>query len=397
MDKKLFVLLLYFCVNRTSTPLKYVLEGSMLEAVVLRLVQIVSISFIIYFLYKSKKQCNMKPLRYIGSIIIFMFFPSLLSGSVHHYIAFAYPAIAYSCLILYAGQTYRRLLLFVDTVSSYYIFISGLNLYLTLFAPTLFGDFYLLGGENFVGYTLLIGVIYNVLYTYMTGRKFKLWVCIAIYVINTLVVWSGGAVIGGFVLLVCLLFPFVNKIITKTPLNMLILAYAGIYLVIVIFNSTGILDGTFVEYIVVDILGKDMTFTKRTYIWLMALVIILDNPFIGHGIPSDGNFVQWVSPIGEIAYKSAHNQILQSMYEGGFVLILLIILSIIYLSNRLKTCKNDKINNLFKAGILGLFFMFLVEAPSMHFYYEIFILACAVVFVINEENFIKKQNAKIQA
>lgn len=382
-NNPLLLFFLYFFLARSSKPLDQIIEGTFVETLVIRLVQLFSFGFIFYFL--TKRNQNKQPLIIVGSIAVSLTLSTFISGSLYHCISYVYPMIAYACFLVWIGLNWKRFRVFIKVVSNYYYVIASINLFQIIFLPNLFGEYYFLGGENLVGYTFVIGFMYNALEYYFTERRIKLLGYLALLIANDLLIWSGGTLIGLAVLLACMYIPVVNKFINKFSLSLLALGYAGVFIVVVLLNSTGILDGTFVEYLVVDVLGKDMTFSARTFLWVDAIMLISQRPILGHGVPVDGNIIQFVTFQGRVKDLSAHNQILQSMYEGGFLILILLIISIIHLSRNLKDCRVNYINILFKSLLLAILFMYLTEAPSLHPYLELFVMGTVTTFVFQNQ------------
>lgn len=86
----------------------------------------------------------------------------------------------------------------------------------------------------------------------------------------------------------------------------------------------------FISSIVVKLFGKDLTFSGRTKIWIQMPVLIAQKPIWGWGQLS-GSTVG--SILGNKFFTSAHNQWLNTLFQGGVILFLLVALIIIWLSN----------------------------------------------------------------
>lgn len=62
-----------------------------------------------------------------------------------------------------------------------------------------------------------------------------------------------------------------------------------------------------------NMFGKDLTFSVRTYIWQRALELIPLKPVLGYGVPN-----MYVPAFGGVDHP-AHNEILNVLYRGGIV------------------------------------------------------------------------------
>jgi len=88
---------------------------------------------------------------------------------------------------------------------------------------------------------------------------------------------------------------------------------------IVCFSGTDLANNEFALWLVEDVLGKDITFTGRTYMWDAALQTISGSPVWGYGFVDKDWFYSNMSSraIG------AHNFILNTMVYGGVISVLL--------------------------------------------------------------------------
>lgn len=155
-------------------------------------------------------------------------------------------------------------------------------------------------------------------------------VCLIICcIITEIIKGSGTGLVGVFLLLILLLFPFWKKIIT--PFRG-VLIVGVMFVVIVVLNNAN-----FLEPIIVGLLGKDMTFSNRITIWSNAISAILSNPLLGYGIKSNEvtSSILGVFQSGFIwtGATHCHNEILQVAFLGGFVALALYFM-IYYLSIR---------------------------------------------------------------
>ena len=102
------------------------------------------------------------------------------------------------------------------------------------------------------------------------------------------------------------------------------------------------------SFLIVNILKKDLTFSNRTYIWDYIINYIKSKPIFGYGI-QESSIRYNISNVYQ-AYH-AHNLILELLYRGGFVL-LIIFVYMVYLTVR-KLKNND--NNLSRFFMWSMF------------------------------------------
>lgn len=86
-----------------------------------------------------------------------------------------------------------------------------------------------------------------------------------------------------------------------------------------------ILESPLVSYVIEDLLGKNLTLTNRTLIWGMVVDGFLNSPIIGNGVRETTSLF-YISEQYTKGYMSAHNQILQSLYETGILFLYLLFL-----------------------------------------------------------------------
>ncbi len=208
-------------------------------------------------------------------------------------------------------------------LQSIYIFFS-INIFINiltffLYYPGMFGmnSFYFLGNDNGSIYETLVFFAIGIIY-YDTFNNSKIPLLFVIFVlfisIGYFFVDSGN---GKVCMLILLIFMFIykNKKIQKLlNYKYLLLIYGILFALIVIFRSN---DG--IIPIILKILGKDPTYTGRTFIWDYCFEYINIHPIIGNGYESD------ILLMSKIHQVKAHNLIVQYLYMGGYSMIIFLI------------------------------------------------------------------------
>ena len=142
--------------------------------------------------------------------------------------------------------------------------------------------------------------------------------------------------------------------------------YVGVILfqVIVCFSGTGLENNDLARWFIVDVLGKDMTFTGRTEMWDSALRVISESPIWGYGfVDSD-----WFHAHMSNRAIGAHNFILNTMVYGGIILLALyfaIILKSIGNLIRINDICSKKMIAAF--GVMSIMMLFEVYETSLVF------------------------------
>ena len=94
------------------------------------------------------------------------------------------------------------------------------------------------------------------------------------------------------------------------------------YLVLEVLLVFGML--TFLGPFVQEVFGKDLSFSGRaTAVWPKVLLFIAQKPLYGHGIIDSNTSAQLMN---NVALVNAHNEVLQILWQGGVLLLAIVIL-----------------------------------------------------------------------
>lgn len=175
---------------------------------------------------------------------------------------------------------------------------------------------YLLGNNyNQMGCRLLIALITSAL----SVKYSKLWginfIAIAITSIASLLcVHSMTALSMIVVFLIFCVIPSnqLRKLATISLFTIYIL-----FQTVVVFSGKGIENNELAVYIVEDVLKKDITFTRRTYLWDSALKTIAQSPVWGWGFVD----IKWYKSFMSSQAAGPHNFILSVLINGGILLL----------------------------------------------------------------------------
>ncbi|MDF2512414.1 MAG: hypothetical protein K0S04_2280 [Herbinix sp.] len=120
-------------------------------------------------------------------------------------------------------------------------------------------------------------------------------------------------------------------------------------------------NAPFIQYIIVDILGKDTTLTTRTYIWRNCIEVLKTHPTTGIGYLS----IQRYQEIANSIYAtSAHNMSLTILISGGFIAVALYIGIVIAAWNSLE--KDQSIyNKIASIGIISVLIVGLTSSSAL--------------------------------
>lgn len=122
-----------------------------------------------------------------------------------------------------------------------------------------------------------------------------------------------------------------------------------IFFIIVVWNAAEIFSP-----IIVDLLGKELTFTTRTRIWGRALELIREKPIMGYGALEEKNFISLFYDVPE--FSTTHNQYLGELFRGGILLLTAFVTLMVSVFRKLWIAENADVS---KAMTFGLFCMLL--------------------------------------
>ena len=201
-------------------------------------------------------------------------------------------------------------------------------------------------------------------------KKNKRCYLLTVSIILTQVLHGSGTTIVGITLFItCILFKLSKKIFT--PLNSMIISVITFTTIIIFRNFQ------FLEPIIVDVLGKSMTFSSRLDIWDNALLAINNKLITGYGILSTYDTVNILGQMETFIWKGAthaHSHILQVLFQGG-IIAFLIFLYIYYID--LKKCSNlwnNRVVQIFTYGIFAYTIMGITEVFENPLMYLILLL-----------------------
>lgn len=214
---------------------------------------------------------------------------------------------------------------------------------------------YLLGNNyNSMGSCMIVGLITN-----MICLKFSKWwilniISLLICIIGPL--FAVGSMTAITCIIMFLLFCLVPSNYLKKIGIISLFTIFVLFQTFVVFSGKGLENNEFAVYFIEDVLGKDITFTLRTYIWDAALNVIGQSPIFGHGFVDSKWFLSEMSSIA----IGPHNFILSLFIYGGTILFALYI-SICFMAYRSISKHLDMMGLTVLFGVVTLFFMMLME------------------------------------
>lgn len=342
---------------------------------------------IIFFMYISNKDYkNLSFILYFIFYGITVIFSTIINnGDILEYLK---QFLNFLMIILFFNICIKRYKeKFLRAASIFFIFINVINLITIIAYPK---GMYINTADNwsnwFLGYKngfilyLIPAVIFSYFYDNITKNKMSIMTIITLIlsIITLILVRSSTSIVGFALLLFVLVFRKQLKNFRIFNLKNCIIIYLILFFAIIIFRLQEIFS-----YLIVDILGKSLDFTNRTYIWDTALEFIKNQPFCGYG------YVSSALRAIRFSYSQAltcHNQLLDLIYQGGIISITFISLMLVALNKKIKKCDNKEIKVVIIGCILSYLIMMLTEYYNFQYYIFMFVIFINMYRFNKEEN-----------
>ena len=302
--------------------------------------------------------------RYVGIVILFellLFTSTVINGTD------VKNSFYQGCMVIFitmAVDYFRdRFYFLIAAFALAFSFCTYLNFFHMMTHPELWivddlksNQGYILGGNyNGMGCRLLCAVAISV----VCVRYSKWWLLNAIPVtlvsIVTLAIVKSTTSMAGILLF--LLFCFIpSRQLAKIGIIALI-ATVMVFQIFVCFQGKGIENNAMAVWLVEDVLGKDITFTNRTYLWDAASKVFVESPIYGYGLVDRDWYFSHMSSIA----KGPHNFIWAILIYGG-ILLLTVFTCICYMVFVRLPGINDKRALLMYAVSAVMFMMMTMEA-----------------------------------
>lgn len=348
--------------------------GSLLLTVALIILQIIST--------KVKKDL----------IWIFLFFGMNLyftwqgSGATYEYMRANFATFA-MCLLFYIWLNNNpKVLIESFSYLSIYIYINLLTVLLFrrgLYSDVIYHNFnWFLGYKNVHIRSILPISAMNIIYSYYKYNKLNLRTKVLIVCSALTFVFNGSStsLVGYAVfLLLIALFNKNNKRIPKIlSLGTGVVAVLVFFVLIVVMRLQNMFS-----FIIVDVLGKDLTLHNRTIIWDRTFELIEKKPYTGYGYMSGTSYGELMN---NDYFAHPHNYLLYIIFTGGLLLFAVIMLGYYWANKSLKKTSMSIYSKVILFTLLSFFLMGLTESlTGTVFIYPMLILAMNVDKIIEQD------------
>lgn len=356
------------------------LISGMVNSICVTLSKFIALYVIIKYISKCADGSGMsfKPFVYMSLIFVSLFISTIWGyGDIRRFLSMIYCPLGILALFMIKCKNLKYSKLFIHSVSLLFYALCLIEFVFVLCFPEGIiinsTNMYFLGGENLLGFSLLCGFLIVLVDYYLRGCSKKYMLSyIIMEVVTVLIIFSGSNVVGIAITLL-LLLPLSRPFLKIQFIYIVLIFFGGFVFLILLNNLNNFLSNFYIQYLIEDVLGKNLTFTSRTNIWEMAVNGFFKNPIWGYGIRESTDLFYFAKTKQEL---SAHNQFLQSLYEGGIMFYISLIPLLLYTSRILNNTKYFGI--IVKAVTIGLMTMYMSEASGLMYLFFIFTVACSI-------------------
>ena len=261
-------------------------------------------------------------------------------------------------LILFKYFEFRDVIRCSALILSLFVY---LNCLLTIFYPD--AHFYLDGkptyllGYNYnsMGSVLLVAIVVNAMCVFY-DNSFRINM-IVLSVASFITVFFMGSMTSSVGIALLIAYIVVARMKGARFLLKAFLVCVLLFSVGIVFMQMEI-QNEFIVWFIEDVLDKDLTFTDRARIWLEALALIFDSPWVGYGVRD----VEWFNHHFDVL--TAHNFVLTMLLKGG-VILLTIFIAIVGVAVKSANQNKTPVVNVLQFGCCSLLLMMTMETYSM--------------------------------
>lgn len=396
--KELVNVIIYFILLLPFFKPSYIGSEIPKLSTIYNIMQILAMTVIVC-LYLKRRKCS----KFFMGVCVFeaiLLFSTIVSGQEIIETIFDIVRTLSVCMILEYGITKDCKSLFRALLFIFEILLC-INLFTILAFPkgmyiqylTTNRNNWFLGNDNQHIKYILIGCCISLIYSIQFHNKIliRTIVLCAISAITVAIRLSATGVIGSIVFIVLLLYIFLLRNKARISAKFLSIVYIVLFLGIVIFRLQNLF-----AFIIVDILHKDITFTGRTHIWDFTFEYIKQKLLLGCGVESTQTRLIKYADTHVIGAVNSHNQILETIYQGGIILLLVFVYIISLSIKKLEKNKKNICTKILICTTFALFVAMLTEVFNMQIIFILLLLGYHVDKIIKETKGEKNWNLEEQ-
>lgn len=362
----------FFFLMRIFTP-DFIKNNFIVDNIYILCSELLTVGSVLYFLYviSKSRHCYLKDFSLVLLVAVYFFYyffiTFFMNGNLRRVIMISYPIIGSLCFIHNNYKLhYKELVKGISWMMNMFLLINLIDMLLIKKVLSTGNTNYMVGGKNQLSIFLVISLVFwfadrsNIYQKINIGIKDVVYLFLVL--ITTLISKSSTCLLT--VLLIFAIFAWgeLKNGNLKFNIKIITLVYVIAWFSLIIFR----LQHFFSDFIL-NVLHKDLTFSHRTIIWDTAIETISKRWLFGYGMQDTVNIFSvnhdYTGGQNDVwTAISAHNEILQLLYYGGTILV------IIFIAIYFVCLKNKNSNNkhfyLFFLGVLAILITWLSEVPG---------------------------------
>lgn len=322
----------FFCLRMESIQYLTPFGELYLEIPIVLAVLLVAIEFI-----KFRSYSNIMLLS-LAYFVVIIFSTYINKGNIHLTLINICPALSMCLFSDYCMRTrphefarnlgcFLTMLIFLD-LSSIFVFPDG------MYTNTLYSANWILGFKTQRANIAVTAIALLATESYLKYGKIRLgvWLTAVASILSSYLCESTGGMIGEILEVLFLITISVGEKFGRKLARFLTLQWTPFLLIIIVDIMITVLNHVAVfEPLIVDTLGKDISFTGRTVIWAESINLFFRNPVIGCGFLDSIRFIQLT---GNYGGTQPHNLFLAILvYSGIFGLLLFAVVFFLSVKN----------------------------------------------------------------
>ncbi|MDD3241996.1 MAG: hypothetical protein PHQ64_04440 [Bacilli bacterium] len=371
---KILLKILYIIILLPFFQIPYFVDNYAKIPTIYNILNIFSYFSILVLVLKSRSYS--KIINYLILFLAILTISSIINKTANFYAIKDILNILFLCLIVDYGTRkdstnfFKSLSLILTTL----VYINFLTIFLNptgmYSSKTGYIENWFLGYKNTHILFIIPAIMFSFLCEYKEDKKlsFPDYLLLAVSIISTIKVNNGTGLIGIFIITIFILSKKVFDNKTIFNIKNYIITYIASFLLIVFFRAQNIFS-----YLIVDILGKDITFTGRTFIWDKALLYIKQKPLLGYGNVSF-EFNKYIF--------STHNAILGILHKTGIIGLTAFVIFVLKGINPLWKNRDKYISKFVSIVIFSYLLMMITESYNFIYYIYIFIVSYNIKYLI---------------
>ena len=294
---------------------------------------------------------------------------TVLQVGLTKYIIISTLSMLIACLIIdcYAQSDMKHLIHALTILYELLIYINFISVLLFpdgMYATEWSTAYYFIGYRNSLTFIFIPGLVVSMIWQRYRRNPVRLLMLLLTCMVSALLSKSATCLVVMVFMLVAYFFGFYKWRVVK-PYTVT-LAYIVAFFAVVLFR---VLD---YAASLLSTLERSVTLTGRVFIWDKTIEMISKRPLIGYGIQSG---VYRASLVRDAyAAINAHDFILEHLYVGGIIQLLIIVIFFGMILKRMKRNENLTIVQYMTLGLACIFLFFIVEASSQVSLYTFFFL-----------------------